>query len=271
MAFYLSKISESIWTGRFSKLDHPELVQAVSTRFGGVSKAPYDSLNLALHVGDDGSAVIENRKRFCGALGISFSALTTPEQIHGDKIVRVTADEIGRGRMSYDDAIKGTDALMTDVPGVSLMLCYADCTPLMFFDPVKHVIAVAHGGWKGTHLGIAGKTISAMHEAYGCEPKNILAAIGPAIGPSCYEVGDEVAGKFSEAYPDDAKYILSRQGEKYHLNLWEANRLQFIRAGIREENIDSAESCTQHNAQIFYSYRASGGKTGRIAALLSLK
>lgn len=271
MSFYLSKSSDSIWTGQFTKLKKPGLIHAVSTRFGGVSKAPYDSLNLALHVGDEAADVIENRKLFCRAVGVSFSGLTTPEQVHGDKIFRVTEKDAGRGSLSYDDSIKGTDALMTNVRGISLMLCYADCTPLLFFDPVNMVIAAAHGGWKGTYLGIAGKTLMAMQESYGSRPENVITAIGPAIGPSCYEVGEEVAEKFRTAYPEDASEILVKDGEKIHLDLWAANRMQLLHAGIREENIDSAETCTQHNAEVFYSYRAAGGTTGRIAALISLE
>ena len=270
MSFYLVKKSDDIWAGQFTKLEQPGLVQAISTRFGGVSEGLYGSMNLALHVGDAQEAVIENRRRFCSALGTDFERLTTPEQIHGDKVVCVTEKEAGRGRLAYEDAIKGTDALVTNLIRVPLMLCYADCTPLMFYDPVKGAIGVAHGGWKGTYLGIAGKTVQAMHEAFGSEPADSLAAIGPAIGPACYGVGDEVAEKFRGAYPADEEYILEKHGEKYHLNLWEANRRQFLQAGIPEKNIDHAESGTQHNAQVFYSYRASGGKTGRIAAFLCL-
>ena len=111
----------------------------------------------------------------------------------------------------------------------------------------------------------------AMQESYGSRPENVITAIGPAIGPSCYEVGEEVAEKFRTAYPDDASEILVKDGEKIHLDLWAANRLQLLYAGIREENIDSAATCTQHNAEVFYSYRAAGGTTGRIAALISLE
>ena len=247
------------------------VVHAVSTRHGGVSMPPYDSMNLALHVGDDAADVVENRRRFLGLLGLDFERLTTPEQVHGDNIVRVGEAEAGRGRLSYADAIPETDALMTDVPGVPLMLCFADCTPILLFDPVHRAAAIAHGGWKGTVRSIAAKTVRAMSDAYGTRPEDCLAGIGPAIGPCCYEVGGEVAEGFRKAFPQFAEDILSEENGKIRLDLWQANRLQLKNVGLLPEHIDVAGVCTSCHARTFYSYRAEGPTIGRIAAVMAIR
>ena len=257
--------------GTFSVFPEDQVIHAISTRFGGVSKAPYDSMNLALHVGDDAADVIENRRRFLGMLGLHFDRLTTPEQVHGDHIVRVGEAEAGRGRLSYVDAIPETDALMTDVPGVPLMLCFADCTPILLFDPEHRAAAITHGGWKGTVRSIAAKTVRTMADAFGTRPEDCIAAIGPAIGPCCYEIGDEVAEEFRKAFPRFADEIIEENNGKIRLDLWNANRLQLEDAGILPARIDVAGACTSCHARTFFSYRAEGPATGRIAAVMAVK
>lgn len=272
MAFLLHKDENGAEQyGTFSIFPKELVVHGLSTRFGGVSKPPYDSMNLALHVGDEEMDVVENRRRFLGLLGMDFERLTTPEQVHGDNIMRVGEAEAGRGRFSYADSIPATDALMTDVPGIPLMLCFADCTPVLLFDPVHRAAAIAHGGWKGTVRSIAAKTVRAMAEAFGTHPKDCLAAIGPAIGPCCYEVGGEVAEEFRKAFPRFADKIISDRDGKICLDLWQANRLQLAEAGLLPENIDGAGLCTACNARTFFSYRAEGPTTGRIAAVMAIR
>ncbi len=272
MAFVLHKDENGAEKyGTFSIFPKGILVHAVSTRFGGVSKPPYDSMNLGMHVGDDAADVAENRRRLLGWLGLDFERLTTPEQVHGDKIVRVGEAEAGRGRLSYADSIPATDALMTDVPGVPLMLCFADCTPILLFDPVHRAAAIAHGGWKGTVRSVAAKTVHAMTEAFGTRPEECLAGIGPSIGSCCYEVGGDVAGKFREAFPQFADEIVSEQNGRIHLDLWKANRLQLEESGLMPHHIDEAGVCTACHARTFFSYRAEGPKTGRIAAVMAIK
>lgn len=272
MAFVLHKDESGAERyGTFSIFPEASVIHAVSTRHGGVSRPPYDSMNLALHVGDDAADVVENRHRFLGLLGLDFDRLTTPEQIHGDNIVRVGDAEVGRGRLSYADAIPGTDALMTDVPGTPLMLCFADCTPILLFDPAHRAAAVAHGGWKGTVCSIAAKTVRAMADAFGTRPEDCLAAIGPAIGPCCYEVGGEVAEEFRKAFPQFAERILSEENGKIRLDLWQANRLQLEDAGLLPGHIDAAGVCTSCHARTFFSYRAEGPAIGRIAAVMAIR
>ena len=272
MAFELHKDENGMEQyGMFSIFPQGLVVHAVSTRFGGVSKTPYDSMNLAMHVGDDEAVVVENRRRFLGWLGLDFVRLTTPEQVHDDNIVCVGEAEAGRGRFSYADSIPATDALMTDVPGIPLMLCFADCTPILLFDPVRRVAAIAHGGWKGTVRSIAAKTVRAMAEAFGTRPEDCLAGIGPSIGACCYEVGDDVAGKFREAFPQFADEIVSEHNGVIHLDLWKTNRLQLEEAGLLPNHIDTAVVCTACHARTFFSYRAEGPTTGRIAAVMAIK
>ena len=272
MAFELHKDGDgTALYGTFSVFPGELVVHALSTRFGGVSKPPYDSMNLALHVGDDEADVVENRRRFLDRLGLDFGKLTTPEQVHGDNIMRIGMNDAGRGRLSYADSIPATDALMTDVPGVPLMLCFADCTPVLLFDPVHRAAAIAHGGWKGTVRSIAAKTVCAMAEAFGTRPEDCLAGIGPAIGPCCYEVGDEVAGEFRKSFPQFADEIVSEQNGSIHLDLWKANRLQLEEVGLLPEHIDTAGVCTACHPRTFFSYRAEGPATGRIAAVMAIK
>ena len=195
----------------------------------------------------------------------------TPEQVHGDAVACVDEQDAGRGSQSYDDCIKETDALITDTPGLPLMLCFADCTPIVFLDPEKRAVGIAHGGWKGTVQSIAAKTLARMTEAFGTQPRDVLVGIGPSIGPCCYEVGAEVAARFCAAFPYAEELLLHETDGHVHLDLWEANRQQLLRSGVPEENIEVAGECTCCRHAWYYSYRADQGKTGRIAALISLR
>ena len=271
MAYFLKHIKENIWHGKFSIFSEDIAVHAISTRLGGVSRAPYDSLDLALHVGDEAGDVCENRRIFAASLGLDAAHIVTPNQVHGDVVARVTEKDAGRGATDYDDCIQETDALITDTPNLPLMLCFADCTPIVFLDPEHRAAGIAHGGWKGTVASIAEKTLRCMGEAFGTQPKDVLVGIGPAIGPCCYEVGAEVAEKFRAAFPYADECLLKEQDGHIHLNLWEANRQQMLRAGVPEENIEVAGECTCCRHKWYYSYRADGGKTGRIAAMIALK
>lgn len=270
MSFVLEHMRNNLWRGKFSSFPEDLCVHGLTGRLGGVSQKPYDSLNMALHVGDNPADVWENRRRFLHALGLKAEDMVTPEQVHGQHIVRVGRAEAGRGAKEYEDSIPETDALITDEPGLPLVLCFADCTPVLFLDPEHLAVGIAHGGWKGTVKKIAQKTVMAMTKEFGTKPSDVLAAIGPAIGPCCYEVGEEVAGQFREAFPYHVEDIISQMGDKVHLNLWQANRLQLMDIGVKSENIDMADTCTACKHQWFYSYRADGGTTGRMAAVIAL-
>lgn len=271
--FSLKHGDNNLWYGTFSVFPPDRVINAVSTRFNGVSKPPFDGLNLALHVGDEEKCVLENRRLFCEGLGLDAAKMTTCRQVHGNNIACITADDIGAGAFSLSDTVPDTDALITNVKNVPLTLFFADCTPIMIYDPDTHAIGVAHGGWRGTVAAIAFHTVKAMAQAFGTQPHRCLASIGPSIGPCCYEIGDEVAEQFKKVFLDAADLILRRdeQTGRQHLDLWQANALMLHRAGLRAENIDMADTCTCCSSDVFFSYRADGGKTGRIAALMALK
>ena len=275
MSFSLIEIDPvyHVYSGQFSSFPEELAVHGLSCRRGGVSEAPWASLDLGLHVGDDPTAVIANRRRYLAALGLVASQLVTPEQVHGEAIARVGSREAGRGALSYADSIAQTDALITDEPGLPLLLCFADCTPILFLDPVHRAVGIAHGGWKGTVRRIAAKTVLRMQQEFGTRPEELLAAIGPSIGPCCYEVGPEVERQFKEAFPGHEAKLFSHPDEEggTHLSLWAANRLQLEEAGVLPEHIDEARTCTACHHEDFFSYRADGGRTGRLGAVIALR
>ena len=271
LSYFLQHKHNNLWHGKFSLFPEEMAVHAISTRQAGVSRKPYDFLNLALHVGDDEEAVLKNRSIFSASLEVKAENIVSPQQVHGDRIFRVTSEHVGRGAGSYADAIPETDALITDEPGIPLMLCFADCTPVLFLDPEHKAVGIAHAGWKGTMKRIAQKTLEAMGREFGTVPEACLAGIGPSIGPCCYEVGSEVAEACREAFPGQEEKLLVRRDGKLRFDMWKANRLQLIDSGMLPENIESADTCTACEHSWYFSYRADGGITGRIAAMIALQ
>ena len=275
MSYFLKRTENNLWHGKFSTFPSDLVTHAVSTRLGGVSKPPFDSLNLALHVGDLPADVISNRKRFVQSLGFSINDIVTPNQIHGDKVFRVDDNYRGCGCANYADSIPETDALITNTPELPLMLCFADCVPIFFVDVKNYAIGLAHGGWKGTLKKIAAKTLLRMQEEFGTQPKDCLIGIAPSIGACCYEVGGEVVDKCKEAFPKNHEELLIRLDDKVYLDLWQANVLALMEVGVPQENIDVASKCTCCESSWYFSYRAAQRKgldrTGRIAALIALK
>lgn len=172
----------------------------MSCRTGGVSEPPFSSLNMGFHTGDDADAVRENRRRYFEALGLSASRLVSGNQVHGTYIYKVTEKDAGRGALTMETAIPACDGFMTDEKNIPITMNYADCTPLFFYDPVKRAIALSHGGWRGTAGNIAALTVAKMEKNYGSKRKDILCAIGPAIGLECFEVGEEVVEEFYKLF-----------------------------------------------------------------------
>lgn len=270
MSFQL-KYGGGIWLGYFSSFPSETVVHAISTRFGGVSKPPFDRLNLAMHNGDEPEDVRENRALFCRVLGLNSRDVVTAEQVHGDRILYADQSFAGRGALAYADAVRETDALFTDCKGLPLMLFFADCVPVVIVDPVKGVVGVCHAGWKGTVAKIAQKTVMAMRERCGTKAADCRVGIGPSIGGCCYEIGEDVQERFARAFPDRIAEIARPFAGKWKLDLWMANRLQLEEVGVCPEKIEMPEICTNCNSEVFYSYRADRGKTGRIAAIISLR
>ena len=272
MSFFLKHMANNLWHGKFSFLPEDLAIHAVSARLGGVSKAPFASLNLGLHVGDDAAAVLRNREIFASSLSFRARDIVTAEQVHGTRVERVGEAERGRGAVSYEDALPGVDALITDEPGLPLMLCFADCVPLLFVDPDRPAVGIAHAGRRGTLGHIAQKTLEAMAQEFATVPGHCIVAIGPSIGPCCYEVGKTALEECKSAFPGDWQRLLRPQEDgSSHLDLWEANRLDLMAAGVDPANIDCAAECTCCKSNWFYSYRKEGGETGRIGAIIALR
>ena len=275
MSYYISQIRKNFWHGKFSTFPDDLVVHAVSTRLSGVSQSPLDSLNLALHVGDEPSHVLTNRTYFAKSLDINERDIVTPNQVHGDRVMHVGESDRGRGALSYDDSIKETDALITDTPNLPLMLCFADCVPIFLVDPVNCAIGLAHAGWKGTVKKIAAKTLDAMSNAFGTQPSECLIGIGPSIGACCYDVGENVEVECKKIFPEHVDELLINREGKVYFDLQRANEISLSEVGVPIENIDIAHECTCCKSGWYFSYRAARkaghNETGRIAALISIR
>lgn len=241
-------------------LRFPRVIHGVTTRHGGVSPAPFASLNLSAHVGDEPERVNENLNRLHRALGLERSATVDASQAQADQVAIVTAQDRGT-------RIKGVDGLITNRRGVNLMLRFADCVPILLYDPAHHAIGIAHAGWRGTVNKVLTNTVNAMSEAFQTGARDLVACIGPSIGPCCYEIGADVQARVEQAYPDSYALLLRRNGST-HLDLWQANASQLHALGV--EQIDVAEVCTSDHTQDFFSWRRENANTGRFAALISL-
>lgn len=256
----------------FPHLDSSNLVtHGFTTRVGGVSTGFYQSLNTSFNVGDDELNVRANREYACRALGIDPLRLVAGRQVHGAGIRVVEEGDTGKGALSYEDSLPDTDALITGLRGVPLSSYYADCVPIFLLDPVRKVAALAHAGWKGTVLKIGLKVVERMAQSFGTDPLDCLAGIGPSIGPCCYEVDEPVMSRFQEVFNDCRQVAETVAEGKWNLNLWEANRLTLLEAGLKPVNIVTARLCSSCHSDLFFSHRAQKGRTGRMASLIMLK
>ena len=243
----------------------------ISSREGGVSKGPYKGLNLGLHTSDLEKDVIKNRELLAETLGIPPGRFVYANQAHTGNVAVIGEQDAGKGADSLTFSIPETDAMITDIPGICLVVMVADCVPLIFYDPVKHIAAVAHAGWRGTLQLIAFKTIELMMKKFGSAPGNILCGIGPSIGPCCYEVGEEVISAVQSLPVNTEGYLLrSSKPGKAVFDLWTSNHHQLTDAGVRPENIENSEICTLCNSVDYFSSRAGKGVTGRFAAGICL-
>ena len=255
--------SEGVTFYTFESLDaYPELIHGITTRHGGVSTGPYSSLNLSNGPGDDPEAVEENLRRVSAALGLQRNDLTSPNQRHTANVRRVGGVE--RGQVQA-----GCDALVTDEARVSLLLRYADCVPVLIYDPAHRALALVHSGWQGTVLGAPRAGVESLVKEFGSRPEELVAAVGPSIGPCCYEVGRDVADAVQGAFSDSGALLSSRHLGRRHLDLWAATRRWLSECGVRR--IEMCEMCTACHTEDFYSHRAENGKTGRFAAVMSLR
>ena len=241
-----------------------------STRLGGVSEGYFSSMNLSFTTGDARDRVVKNYEIFSNALGIDPKSTVLSRQTHTDNIRIVTAQDCGKG-VYKDFDYTDVDALITNVNGVTLVTHSADCCLLVFFDPIKKVIASAHAGWRGTVKEIGLKTVQKMIQSFGCDPKDIIAGIAPSIGKCCYEVDDPVYNEFIKLkYLNIPQIFTTKPNGKYMLDLWEANKQILIQSGINPDNIDVTDLCTNCNCKEFHSHRATSGKRGVNALFIQL-
>ena len=250
--------------------DIPWLKNAVSTRLGGVSKDYLASMNLGFNRGDLYENVIRNHEIFANVIGVNPKNIVTGNQTHTTNVKVVTKDDCGKG-IYRDRNYTDIDGLITNEKGIVLATYYADCVPLLIVDTKNKAIGLSHSGWRGTVGKIGKVTIEKMGELYGTKPEDIVACIGPSICQKCYEISEEVAVQFKEAFPDNIKEILIDKGNgKYQLDLWECNRINFKEAGVLPENIKVTDICTCHNTDVLFSHRGHNGKRGNIGAFLSI-
>ncbi|MBP1619005.1 MAG: hypothetical protein H6Q14_2832 [Bacteroidetes bacterium] len=241
------------------------LFHFMTTRTGGVSQGEYDSFNLGEFAGDHPADVAENRKRLASSIGVEALDLVFPYQTHEDKVLQVDEAFLSLPSEERKQAAAGYDALVTHVPGICIGVTTADCVPLIAYDPVQKVLAAIHAGWRGTVACIVPKTIRLMVEEYGCLPATILVGIGACISPEKFEVGEEVVDAFRFAGMDlsNASFRNPATG-KCHIDLQAVNKQLLLSEGILPENIEIMPLCTQTRADLFFSARRQGVKSGRM-------
>ena len=237
--------------------------QAVFTRQGGISPAPWNSLNVGGTVGDDADRVRENRARSFAALQRPFSSLFDVWQVHSADVIYAEAPR------PTDVGPHQADIILTDKADVTLYMRFADCVPILLFDQLKSVVGIAHAGWLGTVRGTSTAAVRAMMERYGSQPRDILAAIGPSIGLDHYEVGPDVISQVEQSFGMNAKSLIELRDGRTYLDLWAANRSQLKNSGV--EQIEVAGLCTACHLDDWFSHRAEKGKTGRFGALIALQ
>lgn len=247
---------------RYFQFESLDVRHAVFSRHGGVSPEPWNSLNVGGSVGDDIENVRENRLRSFDALNCKPESMFDVWLVHSADVVHAESPT----PVGVD--VQKADIVLTNKPELTLYMRFADCVPIMVYDPKKHVIGISHAGWMGTLNDVAGVTVNSMREKYGSNPSDIVACVGPSIGPDHYEVGDNVIQQAKQVFGKDADIVLRPHNSSIHFDLWKANQLLLQRAGV--EQIEIAGVCTACHTDDWFSHRAEKGKTGRFGALISL-
>lgn len=247
---------------KFSSMDDEKIVHGIFTRKGGISPQPWASLNLGGTVGDTRENVIENRRRIYQVMGRPVESIFDVWQVHSADVI---CTETPRPLNAPHEK---ADAILTDNPDITLFMRFADCVPILLHDPVRKVVGIVHAGWMGTVNKVLAQTIQTMNEKYGSNPGDIIAGIGPSIGPDHYQVGEDVIEKVKIAFGGQAEELLINLNGRTYFNLWRANGILLQHAGVN--SIEVSGLCTACDTNRWYSHRAEAGKTGRFGAFISL-
>lgn len=246
----------------FESFDPTETDARIFTRKGGFSRGPYDSFNLGGTNGDRPEDVRANHELLFQVLGRPPESRFDVWQVHGTTI------RFGDQPRPADQKHQPADGIFTDNPEVTLVMRFADCVPIVFHDPVKKVVGIAHGGWQGTLLKVAAEAVNAANQRYGSQPENWRVGIGPAICADCYRVGPEVLEQYQRAWGSVANAFFSLKPDGWHLDLWKANEWVLRQAGVTQ--IEQSGICTAEHLDDWYSYRKERGVTGRFAVVIAL-
>jgi len=248
---------------KFNNLSPEKAIKhGFTTRIGGCSAPPYDTMNLAYHMGDDKETVDKNYAYIKTAMDITDHTIKMTTQIHKGNVYSITEEN--------DTIPEGIDGLVTDLTGITLTTYFADCVPILFFDPEKKVIGNAHSGWRGTLEEIGVNVVKEMIKSYGCDKNNILVGIGPCISQKNFEVGAEVEHAFTTRYPWSKDFITAGTGDKWYLDLKGIIKYQLEQIGINSQNIEISDLCTYENKQLFFSHRRDGNQRGNMVAMIGL-
>lgn len=250
-------------------LENGGILHGFSTRLGGVSGGYYASMNLQCSGSDGRENVLENYRRFCAALGTDVRNVVRSRQVHEDTVRHVTAADRGKGLFAERDYT--ADALVTNEPGLGLMVFSADCIILLLHDPVTASVGAVHAGWRGTALDLPAKAVGEMGRLFGAGPENIRVAVGAGIGPCCFETHDDVPDAMRAAFGSGAEAHIRPRGGKWTVDLKGLNAWRLREAGVREENIDVCPDCTACRTDLYWSHRISGTRRGLQGALIGLK
>lgn len=244
---------------------------AFSTRVGGVSEGIFSSMNLSFQRGDENERVHENFKRMARVLGSSTEHMVFSDQTHTTNVRVVTKRDCGKGIHKPLD-YSAIDGLVTNEPDVMLVTFYADCVPIYIVDTVHRAIGLCHSGWRGTVGKISQNTLRVMKENYGTRASDVVAAIGPSICQDCYEVSEDVVLAFEESFGTEriGELAYRKENGRYQLDLWRANELALLDAGVTADKIQTPDLCTCCNEKLLFSHRATAGKRGNLAAFLGL-
>lgn len=263
----IAEIRDGLTLWQFSNLaEYPEVLHAISDRNGGVSPAPYTSLNLGASTADAPEHVRENRQRLYRALGVPQEEITRVALVHGARVA-IPED----GDIPAEPELREADAIVTALPRRFALLTYADCIPILLYDPVKRVTGAVHAGWRGTVAAVTQRAIETMQKRFGSDPAEIRAGIGPGIGQCCYAVGSEVIEQVQTTFGDAASQLIKQREGQTYLDLLKANEILLRRAGVTPDHIEQAGICTSCTTDRWFSHRAEHGKTGRFVAVIGLK